>query len=94
VAGDNLFRDFQVDLSPEKISELNPADRHVLENVRAVAVLGKDETTCLTCHDIHKKSSKKHHIVPVDATCVICHPATGSKKIHKEYEVHSKICGY
>src|SRR5581483_5051751 len=30
VAGDNLFRDFQVDLSPEAIAVQNPADRHVL----------------------------------------------------------------
>jgi hypothetical protein len=94
VAGDNLFRDFKVDLSPEAISKLNPADRHVLENVRDVVVLGKEEVTCLTCHDVHKQSSKKHHKLADDASCTTCHNPTGSKKVRPAYEVHSHTCGY
>lgn len=94
VAGDNLFRDFQVELSPEKIAALNPADRHVLENIRAVVVLGKEDTTCLSCHEVHKQSTKKHHLAPVDASCATCHNPTGSKKIRKPYTVHSATCGY
>jgi predicted CXXCH cytochrome family protein len=94
VPGDNLFRDFQMDLSPEALAALDPADRHVLENVRDVAVLGKEDVTCLSCHDVHKSSSKKHARVAEDDSCLTCHNATGSKKKLKPYEVHSRTCQY
>lgn len=94
VAGDNLFRDFQVDLSATALAGLNPADRHVLENVRDVVVLGKDDVTCVSCHDVHKRSSKKHAAVAENDSCVTCHNETGSKKKRKTYEVHSKTCQY
>ena len=94
VAGDNLFRDFEVDFSPEALGRLNPADRHVLENARDVVVLGKEEMTCLTCHDVHKQSTKKHHLVATGSSCLTCHNATGSKKVVKTYEVHSATCEY
>jgi hypothetical protein len=94
VAGDNLFRDFQVDWSPEKLKEMNPADAHVLANVRDVVLLGKEDVTCLTCHSVHVESSKKHHKVAASDSCLFCHNATGSKRNVKTYEVHSKTCGY
>ena len=94
VAGDNLFRDFQVDLSPEAIAVQNPADRHVLENIREVVVLGNEETTCLSCHDVHKASTKKHHRLLESPSCLTCHNATGSKKVRKTYEIHSSTCEY
>ncbi len=94
VAGDNLFRDFGVDLSPQALAALNPADRHVLENVRDVTVLGKEEVTCLSCHDVHKPSSRKHHKLAEDDSCATCHFETGSKKKTKPFEVHSKTCQY
>jgi hypothetical protein len=93
-AGDNLFRDFQVDLSLAAIQAQNPADRHVLENIRDVVLLGKEETTCLSCHDVHKSSTKKHHRLLNSPSCLTCHEATGSKKVHKSYEVHSPTCEY
>jgi predicted CXXCH cytochrome family protein len=94
VAGDNLFRDFQVDLADEHIRRLNPGDRHVLENVREVVLLGKDDVTCLSCHDVHRQSGKKHHRVAESDVCLTCHHAIGSKKVRKPYEVHSLTCGY
>jgi predicted CXXCH cytochrome family protein len=94
VAGDNLFRDFQVNLSATALAALNPADRHVLENVRDVTILGKEDVTCLTCHDIHKQSSRKHTRVAEDDSCLTCHNETGSKKKLKTFEVHSKTCQY
>lgn len=94
VAGDNLFRDFQVDFSDQAIRRLNPADAHVLENVRDVVVLGKDEVTCLTCHDVHKQSTRKHQAVAETGLCLHCHYPTGSRRLLKEYDVHSKTCGY
>jgi hypothetical protein len=94
VPGDNLFRDFQVDLSPEAIKAQNPMDRHVLDNVRDVVLLGKEDVTCLSCHDVHKQSSKKHHNVAKSDACLHCHNATGPKKMRPAYEVHSATCGY
>lgn len=94
VAGDNLFRDFQVDFSPDHIKSQNPADAHVLDNVRRVVLLGQEETTCLTCHNVHKASGKKHHGVPTTDFCLHCHNGAGSKKIVKPYEVHSRACEY
>jgi Cytochrome c3 len=93
VAGDNLFRDFRVDLSEGAVQKLNPADRHVQENVRAVVLLGKEETTCISCHSIHQQSSKKHHLVAESAICSTCH-APGNKKTRIPYDVHSTTCGY
>jgi hypothetical protein len=94
VAGDNLFRDLEVDWSEQHLRGLNPADRHVLDNVRDVILLGKQDTTCLTCHDVHKQSSQKHRQVAQGKICLHCHNPTGSKKIRPAYEVHSSTCGY
>jgi hypothetical protein len=94
VAGDNLFRDFQINLSSESIEKLDPADRHVLRNIRDVVVLGKEETTCLTCHQVHKQSTLPHRRLVKSPICLDCHNATGSMKIRNTYEVHSKTCGY
>jgi hypothetical protein len=94
VAGDNLFRDFQVDWSEENLAKLNPADRHVLANVRDIVVLGKEDVTCLTCHEVHKQSSQKHRRLEQGESCLYCHNPTGSKKIRPAYEVHSKTCSY
>jgi predicted CXXCH cytochrome family protein len=93
VAGDNLFRDYQVDLSAAAIAELNPADRHVQENVRDVVLLGKDSVTCLTCHNVHQQTAKKHREVAESALCANCH-VPESKKIRVPYVIKSSTCGY
>lgn len=94
VAGDNLFRDFQVDFSADALRELNPADRHVLANVRDVILHGNEEVTCLSCHELHAQATKKHHRLAKTDYCLHCHHPTGSMKIRKSYEVRSKTCGY
>jgi hypothetical protein len=94
VAGDNLFRDLQVDFSQEVLVTLSAADRHVLDNVRDVVVFGKESLTCLSCHDVHGRSSKKHHQVPASDYCLICHQAGGRKRDVKPFSSHSKTCGY
>ncbi len=94
VAGDNLFRDFQVDLSDETIAKLNPADRHVLENVRDVVLFDKNAVTCLTCHDVHSGSRRKHHDVLEQPLCLTCHNTTGPKSVRRPFEVHGTICEY
>jgi predicted CXXCH cytochrome family protein len=94
VAGDNLFRDFQVEFSHQELEKLSDADRHVLENVRDVVVLGKESMTCLSCHDVHGRSSKKHYKVAVSDYCLNCHQADGSKRDVKPFSNHNKTCGY
>jgi len=93
VAGDNLFSDFRIDLSDAAIQKLNPADRHVQENVRDVVLLGREEVTCLSCHDVHKQSSHKHRLVADNKSCQTCH-GTGSKKDRVNYQVQSETCRY
>lgn len=93
VAGDNLFRDFQVDLSDAAVTRMNPGDRHVAQNVREV-LAGKSTTTCVTCHDIHRQSSTKHRQVAEGATCVSCHEPGKPKSKPIKYEVHSSLCEY
>jgi predicted CXXCH cytochrome family protein len=94
VAGDNLFRDFEVDFSDEKLKTLSVLDRHVLENVRDVVVFGKEGLTCLSCHDVHGRSSKKHHRVPKSDYCLNCHHAEGPMRVLKPMSASSATCGY
>lgn len=94
VAGDNLFKDFQVDFSVLDDGKLNPADAHVMENIRDVVVYGRESVTCLSCHDVHNGTSKKHRVLPVTQSCQHCHDAGDPIKGHKEYEVHSERCQY
>jgi predicted CXXCH cytochrome family protein len=93
VAGDNLFRDYQVDFSSDAISRLNPADAHVLENLRDIVLYDKQDVTCLSCHTIHKPSGPRHHRVADGKLCLNCHTAE-SKKERKPFEIHSERCGY
>jgi predicted CXXCH cytochrome family protein len=94
VPGDNLFRDFKVDFRDEASNRQGPADGHVLNNVRDVVLLGKEDVTCLTCHDVHKQSSKKHHRVAEGRICLDCHNPDAQKTVRKAAEVHSEVCGY
>ncbi len=94
VAGDNLFKDFQVDFNRADDETLNPADRHVLRNVRGVALLGREDMTCLTCHDVHKGTSDKHRNLASEAICWDCHAKSEPIKGHLNYQVHSERCQY
>lgn len=94
VAGDNLFQDYEVDFSKADDESLNPGDRHILKNVRDVVLGGSDFPTCISCHDVHKQSSLKHHRAPRTAICADCHNAEGPIKGSKPYTVHSALCEY
>ncbi|REK11990.1 MAG: hypothetical protein DWQ37_13295 [Planctomycetota bacterium] len=94
VPGDNLFKDFQVDFDVADDETLNPADRHVMHNVREVVVRGNESMTCLSCHDVHQGSSAKHRDLPVVNSCQHCHSAATPIKSHKRYQVHSERCQY
>ncbi len=93
VAGDDLFRDFEVDLGDEALARASAADRHVLENVRAV--LGGDErTTCLSCHSIHRASHAKHRRVPEGESCYTCHVRGAPMKERRPFTRGSPVCEY
>jgi hypothetical protein len=94
LAGDNVFRDFAMDLTPQSIEKLNPADRHIFENIREVAVLGHNEVTCLSCHQVHKQSTLPHQRLEKSTLCFTCHNETGPMKVRKTYEAHNQTCGY
>lgn len=94
VAGDNLFQDFDVNFSKADDETLNPGDRHVLRNVRDVALYGIEFPTCISCHDVHKSSSDKHRRAPRTAICNDCHEPGGSIKGSKPYVVRSPLCEY
>ncbi len=94
VAGDNLFRDFAVDLSPKALAALHPADRHVLENIRDVTTLGEEGLTCLSCHSIHGQSSAKHRTLERRALCLNCHDAAGKETTFDTERLHNASCRY
>jgi len=93
VPGDNLFADFQVDLSQADNPNLNPGDRHIFQNVRDV-LNNEGTVTCLSCHVIHADTSTKHKRVLTSPICEDCHNATGPKSVVKKYEVHTPTCEY
>jgi predicted CXXCH cytochrome family protein len=94
VAGDNLFRDFQVDLTDAATSRIGPGDRHVQENIRDVILRGDEAVTCLSCHDVHRQSSVKHHRVARRAVCLNCHDKSGDKTTFQAHDEHSALCRY
>ena len=83
VPGDNLFRDFEVDFTDNNIDSQPAIDQHIYLNSRDVAVLGKLETDCLSCHDVHGQGTDKHRELENSAICATCHVAgSDNGKIH------------
>jgi len=93
VAGDDLLHDFHVDLARADDSNLNPGDRHIYRNARDVVMNGGKDT-CLSCHNVHGDSTRKHRLVLTGEICLDCHFAEGPKKNVKKYVVHSDVCQY
>jgi predicted CXXCH cytochrome family protein len=101
VAGDNLFRDFQVDLSPAATEKLPPIDQHIFANARDVFLLGDSKTTCLSCHEVHGQSSERHQQLDSSAICLSCHgPDPANGELRKDYQLsrerppRSSVCDY
>jgi len=84
-----------VSFESSALAKLNPGDRHVLENIRDVVVHGKEEVTCLSCHDVHRSSTRRHRKLPKSLqSCRTCHESKGGNWVTREYEVHSPLCRY
>ena len=101
VAGDNLFRDFDVDFSDDRIQQLGAIERHIFLNSRDVATGNDRNITCLSCHDVHGQSSEKHIELENAAICASCHdPDSENTQLRpdvmqaKNLENHNKTCQY
>ena len=94
IAGDNLFRDLEVDLSPNNISAMEPGGRHVMQNIREMALNRDTATTCLSCHDVHGQSTERHQELDDQDLCFVCHLKDGPRSRVKSYDRHSTTCGY
>lgn len=97
VPGDNLFKDFKVDLGPDAIAGMNPGDAHIFTNVRDVLIEGKTDLTCTSCHDIHGESSRKHRVLrrlERPEYCATCHDKGEDYTSFIQYERHSALCRY
>jgi hypothetical protein len=60
IAGDDLFRDFQVDLHLDSKAKLDSSDSHVYLKTRAVLEGGSDKS-CIDCHRIHGPHEPEQH---------------------------------
>lgn len=94
VPGDNLFKDFEIDWTEERIGKSNSGDAHIAQNVRDVALFGRDDVVCTSCHDVHAESTEKHKKLPEIPSCFLCHVQGKSMKAVREYERHSETCEY
>ncbi|MEK6235849.1 MAG: hypothetical protein N2C14_14160 [Planctomycetales bacterium] len=93
VAGDNLFRDLQADLSDAKLKTAAFGDRHILENIRDVALLGDSTLSCVSCHGVHKPSADKHQQLAWRRLCSVCHEENLELK-PRPARVRNRVCGY
>ena len=91
VVGDDLFSDFQVDFSANALAP--PRERHILANIKE----GRDNNsaeTCLSCHNVHRASGRKHRRVAKSDYCYICHNPEDMKLVYDRSKKHHSICGY
>ncbi len=100
VAGDNLFRDFTLELQHND-ADVPFADRHIYENVRDVIMEGNTTVTCLSCHRVHAADSSPHISLAPMSICGSCHQsALDPAELLQAWLVgansnsHSKTCEY
>ncbi len=97
IAGDNLFRDFDVDFTRVDDQSLNPGDRHVLRSVQEVVLYGAEQANCLSCHRVHAQSTQEHEAAQPTLVCLDCHEAEGGDGrglMTSAYRVRSTLCEY
>ena len=91
VPGDNLFRDFRVDLSDATIATLPALQQHIYLNARAVGS-GATQPTCTDCHSVHGNHSQRHVELAESAICNSCHvPNTGQLQLIEAIEQYDKV---
>lgn len=101
VAGDNLFRDFLVDWSDEAIGSQPPVDQHIWHIARDIAIHGRSEMDCLSCHEVHEKTTERHQLLDKATVCSTCHvedvdgfSLRGALLPANRTKTHSHVCAY
>lgn len=102
VVGDNLFADFEVDLSSESLAAAPPRERHILANIRDSLHFQKQtekkaanqSISCLSCHNVHRGSVRKHRKIDPSDYCHICHQPSDMELTYNRKEKHHALCGY
>ena len=100
VPGDNLFRDFRVDLTDSAISSLPAMQQHIYLSAR-LAGSGAKEPTCTDCHSVHGLHSDQHIELRESQICNSCHVANSGglelTEMIRQYEllsVRNATCDY
>jgi hypothetical protein len=93
VVGDDLFSDFQVDLSEATLALTPPRERHILANIKE-GRHNESAESCLSCHNVHRASGRKHRRVVKSDHCFICHAPNDMKLVYDRREKHHSLCGY
>lgn len=99
VVGDKLFADFDVDLSLEALAAAPPRERHILANIRDSLHSQKQpaanqSASCLSCHNVHRASVRKHRKIAPSDYCHICHQPPNMELTYNRKEKHHALCGY
>lgn len=101
VAGDNLFKDFELDLSPESWESRSFADHHVFQNSYETVVAGDSKLTCVSCHSVHQQNSEMHQGLGHESLCNSCHLNTDDYSVFTkrwiqvmESKDKSHVCDY
>ena len=93
VIGDDLFADFQVDFDHLTIEAMPPRERHILANIKE-GRMNESAETCLSCHNVHRSSGRKHRRIKKSNYCFICHDSDNMNLLYDRKEKHHSLCGY
>ena len=93
VIGDSLFADFEVDLSDTALQQSPPRERHILDNIKN-ALADDQSETCLSCHNVHRASGRKHRRQAKKQDCFTCHREADMALTYSRKEKHHTLCGY
>jgi hypothetical protein len=92
VAGDNLFRDFEVQLGDRSIADMPTIEQHIFLNTRDVVLHNRTSVTCISCHDIHGDDSEMHQQFNDAAICASCHkPDSDNSELLDSLTIESKL---
>ena len=76
-------------------------DEYRAFNAREVAVFGRSQMTCLTCHEVHRQSTEGHRQLADAAICSSCHVPGKDKTTLRDAllpfptrQTRSRVCDY
>jgi len=90
VAPSDLFDLIEFDFTPEAI--MRSEDPHVVRT--AAAVLAGGQTSCLDCHNVHRRDTSRHRRAAPSPVCSDCHPDGQPRRERLVRARRSAVCGY